>query len=147
MPSDRIDIKNLEVIAEDTLDIFAEVSKEADDVLLASENLIYDPLVPSDPYTDQIVRYGDGPAESSVIMPSFAKAFGSIADPKYFKGSGDLMHAGGRSQFLKNPSEDEIRTFFSRADMKDGGVRTTKDGDGNLYMWNAKEGTHKQFHM
>jgi hypothetical protein len=99
------------------------------------------------PLEDQIVRYGDGPDESSIIMPSFAKAFGDIADPKYFKGSGDLMHAGGRSQFLKNPSEDDIRRFFSRADMKDGGVRTTKDADGNLYMWNAQEGTHKQFHM
>jgi hypothetical protein len=84
---------------------------------------------------------------NSINMPTFAEAFGDVADPGYFKGSSGLMEGGGQSQYLINPSEDEIRTFFSRADMKDGGVRTTKDGDGNLYMWNAKEGTHKQFHM
>jgi hypothetical protein len=78
-------------------------------------------------------------------MPSFAEAFGDAADPGFFKASEGFRK--GPSQFLVNPSENEIRTFFSRADMKDGGVRTTKDGDGNLYMWNAKEGTHKQFHI
>ena len=31
--------------------------------------------------------------------------------------------------------------------MKYGSVRTTKDTDGNLYMWNADKGTHKQFHL
>jgi hypothetical protein len=84
---------------------------------------------------------------NSIDMPTFAEAFGDVADSRQFKGSSELMEGGGQSQFLVNPSEDEIRTFFSRADMKDSGVRTTKDGDGNLYMWNAKEGTHKQFHL
>ena len=81
-----------------------------------------------------------------IDMPSFSEVWGE-ADPSFFKGSSIGMDAGGRTEFLMNPTNKQIRDYFARADMKDGGVRTTKDTDGNLYMWNANKGTHKQFHQ
>lgn len=80
-------------------------------------------------------------------IPSFAETWGDEASTDFFRGSSDLMDRGGRTRFLENPTNEEIRSYFSRADMENGRVRTTKDVDGNLYMWNADRGTHKQFHQ
>ena len=85
-----------------------------------------------------------------IDMPTLGEVWGK-KDPSFFKGSSIGLEAGGRTEFLMNPTNKQIRDYFSRAEMKDGGVhggvRTTKDADGNLYMWNADKGTHKQFHL
>ena len=82
-----------------------------------------------------------------IDMPTFREAWGATADSSFLKGSSIGLETGGRTEFLMNPTNKQIRDYFSRAEMKDGGVRTAKDADGNLYMWNADKGTHKQFHL
>jgi hypothetical protein len=82
-----------------------------------------------------------------IDMPPFREAWGATADSSFLKGSSIGLETGGRTEFLMNPTNKQIRDYFSRAEMKDGGVRTAKDADGNLYMWNADKGTHKQFHL
>ena len=79
-------------------------------------------------------------------IPPFAETWGDEVDASFFKGSSDHLVEGGRTEFLENPTNEEIRSYFSRADMQNGKVRSTKDADGNLYMWNAARGTHRQFH-
>jgi len=80
-------------------------------------------------------------------IPPFAETWGHEASTDFYKGSSDLLERGGRTEFLENPTNEEIRSYFSRADMQNGRVRSTKDADGNLYMWNADRGTHRQFHQ
>ena len=76
-----------------------------------------------------------------IDMPTFEEAWGvgSNTGVNFLKGSSIGMQRGGRTEFLMNPTDEQIRDYFSRAEMKDGTnkVRTTKDTDGNLYMWNA----------